>query len=130
MATADTSNSRELERREEERKKRPEVIIWGISTGFVIIFQVEHYKPGAFTSRRNGSEDARRATSLEGGKEGNFEGNKGGNKGGNNSGGGTGKRGKKHEDSVRGGRGNEERGRRVEQNCTQNSLVKIAHKLK
>ena len=91
---------------------------------------MEHYKPGAFTSRRNGSEDARRATSLDGGnrrgnsggksetgKENNFEGNKSGSKGGNQSSGGygTGKRGKKHDESNR-GRKEEDRGRRADLN--------------
>ena len=59
--------------REEERRKRPEVEIFlntcikYLKTPVEKYFQVEHYKPGAFTGRRAGSEDARRPRSADSG---------------------------------------------------------------
>ena len=58
--------------REEERRKRPEVGICVntclyLETPVEKYLQVEHYKPGAFTGRRAGSEDARRPRSADSG---------------------------------------------------------------
>ena len=86
MAAAEAISSADL-RREEERRRRPEVlsvrvktiIMWILGT---ISIQVEHYKPGAFKGR-NGSEDARRGQTPEGGRRrGDSEGRRGGREGG------------------------------------------------